>query len=161
MPFEPLGTDEKIEGGRGRRPRDFEGQLMSGCAVILAGSLFGYLLAAWPYFVFDQHTLRGLGVTLVFSTVPVWVFGVFLVRTLGQAGATAFAGALLVGAIFMYLRLQLVVAVRGDPNLPQAEYPDRWHWMVPLGWLLAGLAVLVVFLPKDGGEDEAGALSGR
>lgn len=160
MPFEPLGTDEPLTEVP-KRKKDFESQLMTGCGVILLSSVITYILVFWPFAVFEHHTVSGLLQALTFSSLPVWVFGAFLARKFGQAGASGLIGGALCGGIFMFLRLQMVMAAKGERTLTQPEYPERWMYIVPGVWLVATVAVMMLFLPKWADEDEAIAANDR
>ncbi|MBX3113584.1 MAG: hypothetical protein KF824_09805 [Fimbriimonadaceae bacterium] len=147
MPFEPLGTDEPLEESA-PRPKSFEGQLMTGCSVILVSSFLVYLLAMWPFLVFEHRTSAQLYTALAFATIPTFIVGAVFVRLGKLAGAAGFTGGLFVGAVFLYLRLETVLTARFNPMLDQPEYPPEWKWLVPIAWLLAGLTVLFIVLPK-------------
>jgi len=148
MPFEPLGTDEPLEASA-PRPQSFEGQLMTGCSVILVSSFLVYLLAMWPFLILEHRTTAQLYKALAFNTIPTFIAGACFVRFGKLAGAVGFAGGLFVGAVFLYLRLETVLTARFNPMLDQPEYPPNWKWIVPFAWLLAGLAVLFIVLPKE------------
>ena len=153
MPFEPLGTDELLSEAP-KPKKDFEGQLMTGCGVILVSSVITYVLVFWPFAVFEHHTVSGLVQAVLFASVPVWVFAAFLARKFGQAGASGLVGGALCGGIFMFLRLQMVMAAKGERTLAQPEYPERWIYIVPGVWLVATIAVMLLFLPRWTDEDE-------
>lgn len=148
MSFEPLGTDEPLEEGA-PRPKSFEGQLMSGCMTIMLESFLVLALTVWPFILFEHRTNAQLFTALALSTVPTFIVGACFVRFAKLAGAVGFAGGLFVGAVFLMLRIETVVSARFDPLLPQPEYPPSWQWFVPGAWLLAGLALLFIVLPKD------------
>lgn len=157
MPFERLETDEPISpDAASTKARDFEGTLMTGCGVILVSSVLTYLMSFWPFAAVPHHTVSGLVQALALASLPTWVFGAILARKFGMAGASGFVGGALCSAIFIYLRLQMVTSVRGDRTLPQPEYPDRWAVIIPVAWLLASAAAMMLFLPswfdKDEGE---------
>ncbi len=148
MPFEPLQTDEPIE-RHTRRIKDFESSLMSGCATIVLGSLITYGLTIWPFFVFEEYRVSGLAMAMATGAGVAAVFGMICTRKFGLAGASGFIGGAMASAIFIYLRLQQTVAVRGHHDYLQPEFPDRWSWLTPLAWFLAALAVALLFLPKE------------
>ena len=123
--------------------------MMSGCATIVLGSLITYGLVIWPFFVFPEYTVVGLALTMATGAGAATLFGLFCTRKFGLAGASGFIGGAMASAIFIYLRLQQTVAVRGHHDYLQPEYPDRWAWLTPLAWFLAAVAVALLFLPKE------------
>jgi len=149
MPFEPLRTDEPIERHAVRKVRDFESSLMAGCATIVLASLITYFLSIWPFFVFPEYRISGLLIIALAGPGTAGVFGIFCTRKFGLAGASGFVGGAMASAIFMFLRLQQTVAVRGHHDYVQPEYPDRWAWLTPLAWFLISGALALIFLPKE------------
>lgn len=144
MPFEPLGTDEPLEESASpRRNSDFESQLMGGCFTILGGSLAIFLLTWWPFVVFDTLSTAGLMKAIGFAAVPALIVGVVITRMVKLAGAVAFAAGMFVGAMFLFLNLNMKFIGINSPDMAQAEYPEAWGWIVPLAWFLAGLCVML------------------
>lgn len=151
MPFEPLRTDEKLEGPvKNRKPQtDFEKQLMSGCMVILVSCFLVYGLIIWPWFVFEPHTVKGLARALGFGAGTATVFGIIVTLKFKLAGGAGYLGGGFAAAVFMFLRLQQIMLGKGHNDLPQPEYPERWVHLVPLAYVLLSIAIVAIFLPKE------------
>ncbi len=144
MPFEPLGTDEPTQGSNyPRPPKSFENQLVGGCSTIFGGSLAVFLLTWWPFLVFPANTTTDLTKCLLFAAIPVLIVGVVLVRFFALAGSIAFSGGLFVGAVFLFMNLNLETLGIKDPNLKVPDYPEQFRWIIPLAWMLAGLAAML------------------
>lgn len=149
MPFEPLQTDEKLD-QPAKRAQDMDAAMLAGCTGFVGASLLTYVLAVWPWFVFDTtHRIATLGLCGLVGGGPAVVVGIVAVRRYGLAGACGFVGGGLATAIFMFLRLEQVVALRGDRRMPQPEFPDMWRWLVPVAYLAVVLLVVSVALPRS------------
>ena len=149
MPFEPLKTDEKLEGPPPKQQSPLEKQLMSGCMVILLTCVIVYGLCLWPWFTFQGHTVSGLVKALTFGAGSSIVLGIFVTLKYGMAGASGFLGGAFVAAVFMFLRIQQYMLGKGHNDLQQPEYPERWQWLVPLAWVLLAVVIVAIFLPKE------------
>lgn len=149
MPFEPLQTDEKLEGPPRKPQSTFEKQMMSGCFVILVTCFLVYFVVMWPWFVFPAYTVPGLINCLVFGAAAAAVLGIVATLKFQLAGGAGFLGGGLAAAVFMYLRMDQFMLGRGHNDLPQPEYPERWVILVPLAWVLLSAAVVAIFLPKE------------
>ncbi len=148
MPFDELKTDEKLTEPQ-RRLKDFEGQLMVGCGVVVVVSLFTYVLSVWPFFRFPEYEISGLITIAVIGGVPATILGAIAVRRCGVPGTSGFVGGAMASAVFMYLRLRETMLAKLNPDLPQPEYPERWAWMVPLAWVLWTVAVSLILMPPE------------
>ena len=157
MPFEPINTDEKLEGRpNSRKPKtDFERQLMSGCMVILVCCFLVYGLSVWPWFVageespFKTYTVQGLINALAIGCGSASVIGLFATIKFKLAGGAGFMGGSFAGGVFMFLRLQQIMLGKGHNDLPQPEFPERWMYLVPLAWVLLTVALVAIFMPKE------------
>ncbi len=154
MPFEPLQTDEKREGPL-KAERDFDAQMLAGCAAFVGTSIITYLLGVWPYFALPAtNKLLTLGLASLCGLVPAAIFGSTITRKTGLPGACGFLGGAMAIGIFLFLRLQQVMLARQIKDLPQPEYPASWTWIVPLAWLLICLGLIAFFMPKGQFADE-------
>lgn len=160
MPFEPLGTDEQLEGPV-KKKTDFETRLMGGCMTVLVASFATYIMIAWPWMVFPEYTVGGLIQCGLFGALPALVFGIFVIRRFGSAGLSGWLGGAAVGAVFMYLRLNQGTLREEIRDLPQVEYPASWIVAVPLGWLVLAVLFGIALLPSHEFEPEGGGDSSR
>lgn len=149
MPFEPIRTDEARD-RRSRKRSDFDTQMLFGCSGFVGASVLTYALAVWPHLAWsDTHSSAVLGLGLALGLGPACVFGGFVARRFGLAGAAGFFAGSMASATFLFLRLQQVMAFRGIPDTPQPDYPYAWMWIVPLGWVLLSAILALLFVPKD------------
>ena len=149
MPFEPLRTDEAVE-GPAKKERDFDTQMLAGCTAFVAVSVLSYGLAVWPYFVFpNTHELRALALASGLGLIPAAVAGGYAVWKWGLAAAGGFVSGSLATAIFLMLRLKQVLLTEGIEDLPQAEFPQSWQYLVPGAWMLVVLALAALLLRKE------------
>lgn len=151
MSFEPLQTDEPIEGPVKKRS-DFESQLMAGCGFVLTCSLVTYLLSIWPFFIFEEYTVLGMGRIATFVCVPTAVFGIVAIRKLGLPAASGYFGGAMAAGVFMYLRLKQTMLGFLDVDLPRPEFPQHWGWLVPVCWILWCGMIALIFMPRESVE---------
>jgi len=150
VPFETFKTDEPLQ-RRAKKGPDLDTVMLFGCSGFVVVALVSWGLVVWPFFIFtDAHELRSLELCAALGMLPACVFGAVASRLFGLSGAAGFLGGSICSATFLYLRLQQVMAFRGVPETPQPEYPTVWGWLIPLGWVMASVIVIVLFLqPKE------------
>jgi hypothetical protein len=148
MPLEPLQTDEKLS-SPAPKTRDMDTVMLFGCGSFVVSSFTIYLLSVWPFFVFqDIFLLRQLVLAMASGLIPAAVGVAVFARRAGLPGAAgAIAGGLVTG-IFLFLRLQqaFVAAIAKTDRPP--EFPDSLQGLIPLGWVLSVLLIVVLLLPK-------------
>jgi hypothetical protein len=149
MPFEPLGTDEKLDAAVPRE-RDMDSVMLTGCTGFVMASVLTYALGVWPFFVFPEiYLLRTLGLCALVGLVPSLIAGVIFAKKFGVAGAAGMVGGSLATAIFLYLRLDQVSALRNS-NLPgEPQYPGNWAVIIPAVWLLISLGIALALSRKS------------
>lgn len=152
MPFHEIKTDEHVPGAS-KREKDFETQIMRGCAATVVLSVLVYGITIWPFFALPEHTVEGLFAILAFGMIPSTILGVFAIRKIGYGGFSGFVGGALTSAAFIYLRLQQTMLAKVNPNLPAVEYPERWVWLVPLAWVLFAIVVGLIACPDPLGRE--------
>src|SRR5436305_912297 len=121
MPFEPIETDEKIEGPI--RRKDFDAELLFGCTGFVLVAIGGYALTIWPIFFANMQHSRDLMVALAEGAIPTSVFGAVLMRKFGLPGACGFFAAALASGIFLMLRLEQVFLLSQTRVELEADYP--------------------------------------
>ncbi len=149
MPFEPLETDELIEGGRMKRV-DTDAPLIRGCMVFAVIALLSYGLFIWPFFLFGNlHLGSGVMRACLFAAVPTLVLGILACRVSGVPGASAFVAGSMMGGVFAYLMLRQSFALGGKAEgmLPP-DYPEAWAWMIPLFWIVLVFVIAFIATPK-------------
>jgi len=143
MPFEPLRTDERT-GTPPPPKRDFDDEMLVGCGTFVLTSVIGYGLGASPFFVFtNTHQLKGLALATGLGLVCQSALGGFASRKYELPGSCGYLAGAFVTTVFIHLRLQQLVAGRGDVNYVQPEFPDSWMWFVPGAWLAIAIAVVL------------------
>lgn len=148
MPFEPLRTDEKLDKPAQKGP-DMDALMLAGCGAFVFTALATYFLGIWPFLVFgDTYRLRTLALDLACALVPTLAFGALMARKGGLPAACGFVGGSMSVAVFLYLRLKMIVSSAGSSVDVQPEYPASWAWLVPLVWLAACAIVAVVAYPS-------------
>lgn len=149
MPFEPLRTDEPIEGPRPKQ-QDFDSQMLSGCGTFVALSLLTYGLAVWPHILFHQtYLLNTLLLDCAIGMIPAILLGGWSTRRHGMPGAGGFLGGAMAAAVFLNLRLKQIVMMEGTRDLPQAEFPASWQYLLPGAWLLVVLALIGLLIRRE------------
>lgn len=148
MPFEPLRTDEPLPSGQKQKP-DMDTQMIFGCSGFVATSIFSYLLFVWPHFVYARtHLIFDLGMACGLGMPQALILGGYAARKFGLPAASGFVGGAMAGAIFLYLRLEQVMSLRGHREAPQPEFPSAWVWLLPVAWILLALGVALWCIPK-------------
>jgi len=149
MAFEPLKTDEKIEGPIQKQP-DMDSAMLFGCTGFVFTSIAGYLLSVWPFLVLpDTEKISKLAIAVGVGLIPAAVLGVFATRKFALAGACGFVGGSLSTGIFLYLRLEQVFISATARQAPAPDYPQVMMYVVPLGWILASAILALIALPRD------------
>jgi len=148
MPFEPLRTDEKLDKPV-KSKQDMDAAMLSGCSAFVFTSLATYFLGIWPFLAFgDTYRVRTLALDLVCAILPSLLFGIVMTRKAGLPGACGFVGGTMSMAVFIYLRLKMIVSSAGSSVDVQPEYPASWAWLIPLIWLALGLITAVISYPS-------------
>jgi hypothetical protein len=149
MAFEPLNTDEKVEGSS-PRVRDMDAQMLFGCSGFLLASLGGYVLAVWPFFLFQEtQRLSTLATSCAAGLGPAAVLTGFLARKFGLAGACGAVGGAIATAMFLYLRINQVFLGWMARQIPEPEYPPMMQWMLPVSWILVVLLIGLTIAPRE------------
>ncbi len=149
MPFDPILTDEKIEGGNPRKP-DFDAQIMAGCSQFVIQSFAVYGLGAWPFFVFaNVFLVSQLAINFALGYIPALLLMAFATRKFGLPAAAGCLGGSMVFGIFLYLRLQQIHIPSVLNSVPKPDWPMQWVWMLPLAILVLTGIVLALSLKKS------------
>lgn len=149
VPFEPLQTDEKIEGARIKR-EDVDAPLIRGCMVFAVIAILTYALFIWPFFAFGQlHLGSGLMRDFLIAAIPSLVVGIVGSRLAGVPGASAFVAGGMMGGVFAHLMIRQAFALGGKAEgmLPP-DYPASWAWMLPVFWIALVFVVAFIATPK-------------
>lgn len=153
MAFEPLETDERVEGVAKAKAPDMDSEMLFGCSGFLLASVGGYALSVWPFFAFQEtNLLVVLAQSLAIGLVPTLVLAAVLTRRFGLAGACGAVGGAMASAMFLYLRIQQAFMAYLARHAPEPQYPSSFTYIVPAGYLLAVLLVSVLLLPKENGD---------
>jgi hypothetical protein len=152
MAFEPLQTDEKVDGPVVKQ-RDMDSAMLFGCSGFVFTSIAGYILSVWPFLVFPEtEKLKMLGLAAVIGLTPAAVLGVFATRKFAIAGACGFVGGALSTGIFLYLRIEQTFISALSRQAPTPEYPQVMTYLVPLCWILIAAILALIFLPREPGD---------
>ena len=150
MPFEPINTDEKIEGKK-VRPHDMDDAMLSGCTGFVGCSLITFFLGVWPFLAFGstQPVTPGLLLGFPLGLIPALVFGGYACRRYGLASACGFVGGSMALSVFMFLisnRLATAIFVASGPR---HFYSPGFVFLIPVVWLVLALANAYVFTAKS------------
>ena len=148
MAFEPLETDEKLDQPVQANP-DMDAAMLFGCSGFVITSIGGYLLAVWPFIVFqDTERLTRLGLAAVVGLTPAAIVGIFATRKFRLAGACGFIGGSMATGIFLYLRLQQEFLAFMARQAPKPEYPSVAMYLIPLSWIVLSAILAIISLPS-------------
>jgi hypothetical protein len=149
MAFEPLKTDEKIEGPVVRK-QDMDAAMLFGCSGFVLTSIGGYILSVWPFLVFpDTEQIRMLGLAAAVGLIPAAVLGIVATRKFALAGACGFVGGALSTGIFLYLRIEQTFISALSRQAPTPDYPQMMMVLVPVSWVILCAILALVFLPRE------------
>jgi hypothetical protein len=153
MPFEPLRTDEQYTGPKEKRS-GMDEMMLFGCTGFVLCSVTVYVLSVWPFFLFAEiDRLATLLLALGSGLGPALLAGILATRKFALPGACGFVGGALVGAVFLYLRLEQVFTAALARQIPTPDYPPLLVALVPLGWIVAALVAAIAALPAEVKED--------
>jgi hypothetical protein len=149
MPFEPLGTDEKLPQGaypRGSSAKNLEGDLMKGCAGIAVGSVAVMIISAAYFGLPGLHEIAGLQRGWLVALGPAVLLGFILTLTMGTTGGTAFLGGSLCAETFITIQLIRIDLGRQpqQTDLPKPEWDALWIWAYPLIHLAVVIALMAL-----------------
>ncbi len=149
MAFEPLETDEKLE-GHYPRERDMDTHMLFGCGAFVTASLICYALLVWPFFAIrDVYLWKNLYIAGGLAVIPSGIIAMVVTRRSGIAGACGAVGGCICGGVFLYIRMsQLFLSARLQQS-PTPEFPEVLCFVVPLGLIVLFLIGAVLFLPKS------------
>src|SRR5262245_5827967 len=113
MPFEPLRTDEKIEGKK-VKSTSMDDVMLSGCTGFVGSSLTTFGLGVWPFLAFgsSEPVTPAMLLGFPFGLIPALVFGAYVSKRFGLASVCGFIGGAMAIAVFMFLvsnRLTLAI----------------------------------------------------
>ena len=149
MAFEPLETDERIEGSVKREP-DMDTAMLFGCSGFVVTSIGGWALSVWPYLVFpDTEKLQMLFLASAAGLIPAAILGVIATRKFGLPGACGFVGGSLSTGIFLFLRIEQIFISALARQAPNPDYPRMMMYLVPLAWILVSAILALIFLPRE------------
>jgi len=157
MSFEPLKTDEPIHPGQEKRQKEFEGQILRGSMIIGLTAVTVFVLCSWPFLMVEEYRVTGLRFWAIFGAIPALAVGTFVAWRFRLTGASGFAGGALVSSVFIHLRMDFSLLRGLVPDVPQADYPESWKWLIPAIWLILCLVISFVFgsTDKDFDSDQA------
>lgn len=149
MPFDPIRTDEPLD-GPAPKEKDFDGQMLFGCTQFVIQCFCIYGMAAWPHFVFaDIYEVRPLAVNVGLGVLPALAQSIVGARKFGLASAVGSLGGALAFGIFLYLRMQQIHIPSGIRGVPIPEWPKEWCWLTPTAVVLIFASALFLALPKS------------
>ena len=150
MPFEPLRTDEKIDGKK-VKGQTMDDVMLSGCTGFVGCSIGTFLLGVWPFLAFGSGDPVTPSLLLGFPVglIPAAVFGSYMARRFGLAAACGYIGGAMALCVFMFLisqRLTLAIFLAsGDRHF----YSPVVVYLIPVVWLVLSLGLAYVCTPKS------------
>lgn len=153
MPFEPLLTDEKLE-GKGRREKSMDDLMLAGCTGFVGVAVATYLLGVWPFLLLStDEDWRKILFAFPLGLLPAAAVGAYASRRFGLAAACGFLGGAMALSVFLHLigkRTLLAVALQAESIGPLSTV---LVYLIPAGWILLAIGTVYVFLPKSELED--------
>ncbi len=116
--------------------------MLAGCSGFIIAAFLTYGLAISPCFLGPAiemvQTLATLG---ALGEPPCLNVGLVMSKRMSLPAAAGWVGGALATAIFLYLRLDQLTALRNS-NLPgEPEYPGNWAVIIPLTWLVINVSL--------------------
>jgi hypothetical protein len=150
MPFEPLQTDEKIE-GKPAREKSMDDAMLKGCSGFVGCSMITFALGVWPFLAFGSVDQTGTNVLLGFpiGLIPAAIGGIYVCRKLGLAAACGFIGGAMAIGVFLFLisrRLMLAIFLASGPR---QFYSPFAVYLIPVVWVALVVGETYLFLPKS------------
>jgi hypothetical protein len=138
--------------------------MLFGCGAFVVASIGGYVLAVWPFFLFQEaHFFQTILTCAAAGFLPAIALGVFTSRKFGLPGATGSVAGALATTIFLYLRIQQVFVLAQARQSVTPDYPQSLEILLPAAYLLIVASIVFAVLPK--GElldsDGLGASEGK
>ncbi len=149
MAFEPLQTDEKIEGPIVKK-KDFDGQMLVGCSAFLIASIVGYLLAVWPFLVIqDIEKLSKFGLAGGLAGIPWMLWLAITARKGGLPAACGGLGGAMAIAVFLYIRLQQPFLAWRSQQVEKPEYPEGFITLIPIAIPIIAIIIGLTMMKKE------------
>ena len=150
MPFEPLRTDEKIEGKK-VKGKDMDDVMLSGCTGFVGCSLGTFLLGVWPFLAFgsDEPVQSSLLLGFPVGLIPAVIFGAYMARKYGLATACGFIGGAMALTVFLFLISQRIALAIFLASGPRHFYSPVVVYLIPVVWLVLALGIAYVATPKS------------
>ncbi len=116
--------------------------MLAGCSGFIIAAFLTYGLAIWPFFVFPEiYLVKTLATCGALGLLPSMIVGLVMSKRMSLPAAAGWVGGALATAIFLYLRLDQLTALRNS-NLPgEPEYPGNWAVIIPLTWLVINVSL--------------------
>ncbi len=150
MPFEPLRTDERVEGKK-VKAHDMDALMLSGCSGFVGSSVITFFLGVWPFLL--------LGSTEPVEPKLLWAFpiglmpalcaGAYASRRFGLAAACGFIGGSMALTIFMLLISQRITLAIFFASGDQHYYSPITAYLIPITWQFIAALTAYVFTPKS------------
>lgn len=138
--------------GKGPAAANLDSELLRGCFTTSGICFILLVVGVWPHIAWGAvFTWAELGRAALIGLLPCMVLGVIAVRKFGYPGVTGFVGASAGIALFWYIRLGHVGLTAMAEDMPQAEFPATFTWLVPVAYMI--LATAVAMLTFSSGED--------
>jgi len=150
MPFEPLQTDEKIEGDKVRE-KTMDDVMLTGCSGFVGASAITFMLGVWPFLAFGSQDRATTSLLLGFplGLLPAAIAGAYICRRFGLAAACGFIGGAMALGVFMFLVANRIMLSIFLASGPRHFYSPITVYLIPVVWLMLALAIAYVFLPKN------------
>ncbi len=149
MAFEPLNTDEKIDGPIEKKA-DFDAQMLAGCGAFLVASIGGYAIAVWPFLAFqDIEKLNRFILAGGLSGIPWIIWIAITTRKAGLAAACGGLGGALAISVFMFLRLQQPFIAWRAQQTDKPEYPEGFITLIPVAVPIIAIIIGLTFIKKE------------
>jgi ABC-type transport system involved in cytochrome c biogenesis permease subunit len=132
--------------GQPTKPVDFDKQMLMGCSSFVAASFLCYFAWVWPFFVWqDGQNLSAVLIRCLLAGAGVSLLpALLLLGRAGLAGGCGYVAGTMAGAVFVHLRIKMIMLGLYIEDYPRPEYPESFTILIPIGMVLFAIFLVAV-----------------